>query len=71
MLKFDKKIQTVVSQYHKQIETETALQESLPMVEGMKRRDEFLLSVGVETAIFMNTLAKSAKSKTILEIGTS
>ena len=28
-------------------------------------------SVGYETAIFLNTLVKSAKSKTILELGTS
>jgi predicted O-methyltransferase YrrM len=45
--------------------------QSIPREVGMKRRDEFLLSVGVETAIFLNTLAKSARSKTILEIGTS
>ena len=71
MIHFDKKITTVLDQYHKRMETEDALQKSLPMAEGMKRRDEFLLSVGVETAVFLNTLAKSAKAKVILEIGTS
>ena len=71
MLKFDSKIEAVLDQYHKRIEAETALQKSLPMAEGMKRRDEFLLSVGLETAVFLNTLAKSAQSKVILEVGTS
>jgi predicted O-methyltransferase YrrM len=37
----------------------------------MIRRDEFLLSVGEETGVFLNTLVKSAKPKLILEIGTS
>ena len=71
MQKFDKKIQAVLDQYHKRIEDEEVLQESLPHVERMKRLNEFLLSVGEETAIFLNTMAKSAKAKVILEIGTS
>jgi predicted O-methyltransferase YrrM len=71
MLKLDSKIEAVLEQYHERIEAENALQQSLPIEEGMKRRDEFLLSVGVETAIFLNTLAKSAQSKVILEVGTS
>ena len=71
MLKFDKKIDAVLKYYHKRIEAEDALMQSLERAEGMKRRDEFLLSVGIETAIFLNNLAKSSKAKTILEIGTS
>lgn len=71
MIKFDKNIDAVLKSYHKRIETEDALMQSLERAEGMKRRDEFLLSVGMETAIFLNNLAKSSKSKTILEIGTS
>ncbi len=71
MIKLDKKVEIVLDQYHQRIEAETALQKSLPMAEGMKRRDEFLLSVGLETAVFLNTLAKSAQSKVILEVGTS
>jgi predicted O-methyltransferase YrrM len=71
MISFDTKIETVIKTYHQRIETETILMKSLPLEEGMKRRDEFLLSVGLETAIFINTLIKSAQSKIILEIGTS
>ncbi|WP_369753989.1 O-methyltransferase [Flavobacterium sp. WC2409] len=71
MISFDTKIDTVLKTYHQRIETESILMKSLPVAEGMKRRDEFLLSVGLETAIFINTLIKSAHSKIILELGTS
>ena len=71
MIKFDKNIDAVLKSYHKRIEAEDALMQALERAEGMKRRDEFLLSVGMETAIFLNNLAKSSKCKTILEIGTS
>lgn len=71
MIQLDSKIETVLKKYHLRIEAENIEMQSIPINVGMKRRDEFLLSVGVETAIFLNTLAKSAQSKTILEIGTS
>jgi predicted O-methyltransferase YrrM len=71
MIQFDSKIENVLKKYHLRIEAENIEMQSIPIHVGMKRRDEFLLSVGVETAIFLNTLAKSAQSKTILEIGTS
>lgn len=64
-------IKTILAEYHQRIEAENALMKTLPMAEGMKRRDEFLLSVGEETAVFLNNLVKAAKPKTILEIGTS
>lgn len=64
-------IKTIIAEYHQRIEAENALMMSLSMKEGMKRRDEFLLSVGEETAIFLNNLVKAAKPRTILEIGTS
>ena len=71
MIKFDTKIDAVLEKYHKRIESEALIMQSLPMEKGMARRDEFLLSVGLETAIFINNLAKAAKSKTILEVGMS
>jgi predicted O-methyltransferase YrrM len=71
MIQLSDKIHAVLEEYHARIAHETIIMQSLPMEEGMKRRDAFLLSVGTETAIFLNTLAKSAGSKTILEIGTS
>ncbi|MEY4936965.1 MAG: hypothetical protein RIS64_3324 [Bacteroidota bacterium] len=71
MIQFDPKIEIVLKKYHLRMEAENIEMQSIPINVGMKRRDEFLLSVGVETAIFLNTLVKSAQSKTILEIGTS
>jgi predicted O-methyltransferase YrrM len=53
------------------MEAENALMRSLPMEEGMRRRDEFLLAVGEETATFLHALATSARPKVMLEIGTS
>ncbi len=71
MVKFDKKIDKVLKAYHKRIEAETVEQKALSHQQNIQNRDEYLLSVGVETAIFLNSLAKSAKSKVILELGTS
>ncbi|SHJ36597.1 Predicted O-methyltransferase YrrM [Maribacter aquivivus] len=67
----DSKFLQVLAAYDERMQSEDEIMKSLPVVEGMKRRDEFLLSVGEDAAVFMNTLLKSAKSKTILEIGTS
>jgi predicted O-methyltransferase YrrM len=71
MMKFDDKIESVLTQYHNRMKEEDILFQTLPMAELMQRRDELLLSVGAESGIFLNTLAKSARSKTILELGTS
>lgn len=71
MIKFDKKIQAVLTEYHNRMEAEAALMQTLPHEEGIKRRDEFLLAVGMDTAIFLNTLVKASGAQTILEIGTS
>ncbi|RAJ15913.1 O-methyltransferase [Arenibacter echinorum] len=70
-MKKDSKFLQVLAAYDERMQSEDEIMKSLPVVEGMKRRDEFLLSVGEDAAVFMNTLLKSAKSKTILEIGTS
>lgn len=67
----DKKVKSVLNAYHKRMAKEDTLMQSLGMAEGMKRRDEFLLSVGEDVGVFINTLAKSARSKVILEVGTS
>jgi len=70
-IKMEQKIKTVLEAYHQRIEKENALMRSLPIEEGMKMRDDFLLPVGEEVGQFLNTLIKGAKSKTILEVGTS
>ena len=71
MIKFDDKIENVLSLYHQRMNDEQQLVSSLSHADIMHRRDEWLLPVGAETGMFLNMLAKSAKSKTILEIGTS
>jgi predicted O-methyltransferase YrrM len=71
MTKFDDRIENVLSLYHQRMKDEQQLVSSLSHAEIMHRRDEMLLPVGTETGMFLNMLAKSAKSKTILEIGTS
>ena len=70
-MKFDHEVNRVVEKYHLRMKEEATFWDTLPMEEMMKREDEWLLAVGYETAIFLNTLVKSAKSKTILELGTS
>lgn len=71
MIDFDIKVQSVLTTYHKRIATENKLIQTLPLEEGMKMRDEFLLPVGREVGQFLNALIKGSKAKTILEIGTS
>jgi predicted O-methyltransferase YrrM len=71
MFKFDDKIKKVLAEYHFRMEAEMKLGQSLSLDEMMSRRNEMLLPVGEETAVFLNTLIKAAKAKTILEIGTS
>lgn len=70
-MEFDKKTQVVLDSYHKRMEIEEALMRSLPLEEGMKRRDEFLLPVGEEVGRFLNLLIKGSHTKSILEVGTS
>jgi predicted O-methyltransferase YrrM len=70
-MNFDRRINLVIEQYHQRMEDEKFYWENLSMEEMMKREDEWLLAVGYNTGIFINNLAKSAKSKTILELGTS
>jgi predicted O-methyltransferase YrrM len=71
MLKLDPKIQDVLNHYHQRIEDEILLFNHLSEEEKIGRKDNFLLPIGLETGIFLNTMIKSAKSKTILEIGTA
>ncbi len=67
----EKKVHDLLAEYHARIKRETALMKSLPIEEGMKRRDEFLLPVGEEVGRFLSEMVKSAASKSILEVGTS
>ncbi len=68
---FDDKIKGVLARYHDRIRAENKLWESLPKSEMLSREDECLLAVGYDSGVFLNKLAKSSKSKVILELGTS
>jgi predicted O-methyltransferase YrrM len=70
-MNFDGKVNKVIEQYHQRMKEEEFFWDNLSMEEMMKREDEWLLAVGFNTGVFINTLAKSAESKTILELGTS
>ncbi len=70
-MNFDKNVNLVIAQYHQRMEEEAFYWKNLSMEEMMEREDEWLLAVGYNTGTFINNLAKSAKSKTILELGTS
>lgn len=71
MTDFDKKVEAVLQAYHERIQAENALMKRLPIAEGMKRRNEFLLPVGKEVGHFLNQLAKASHATSMLEIGTS
>jgi predicted O-methyltransferase YrrM len=66
----DEAIERVLRDYEVRIERERAMFES-PNPDLLKHRDEFLLAVGRETATVLNLLAKAAKARTILEVGSS
>jgi len=70
-MELDKNVQAVLDSYHQRMEKESILMQSLPIEEGMKRRDEFLLPVGEEVGLFLNTLIKGSRAIKILEVGTS
>ena len=65
------KFESVLASYHQRMEEEEALMRSLAPPEGMKRRDEFLLAVGLDAARFLHTMVRTAEARTILEVGTS
>jgi predicted O-methyltransferase YrrM len=67
----DKAIETVLEEYDTRAAAEHTLMRSLPPDEVWKRIDEFLISVGPDTARFINTLIKASGAKTILELGAS
>jgi predicted O-methyltransferase YrrM len=67
----DRAVEQVIAEFEKRENAENKLKSELPFEEGMSRRDEFLLSVGRATGQLLNILAREAKPRTILEVGTS
>jgi len=67
----DQAVDSILREYEKRSTEENERSRNMDIAEFVKHRDEFLLSVGPATGQLLNLLAKQAKSKTILEIGTS
>jgi predicted O-methyltransferase YrrM len=67
----DQAIELVLAEYDKRGAAEFKLQAQIPEKDWASRRDEFLIAVGRETGMLLNVLAKGAKARNILEVGTS
>ena len=67
----DLDVERVLAQLEKREEAENEIIATLPLDQYMKRRDEFMVSIGRDTGLFINMLLKSAKARRILELGTS
>jgi predicted O-methyltransferase YrrM len=63
--------QCVLTDFNTRNERETELQQSLGPVNGMARRDEFLLPVGEAVGQFLHTLILARNAQCIVEVGTS
>jgi predicted O-methyltransferase YrrM/serine phosphatase RsbU (regulator of sigma subunit) len=64
-------VRQILDQYEKRSVEEDRRWQQMEPDQFIKHRDEFLLAVGPATGRFLNILAKEAKAKTILEVGTS
>jgi predicted O-methyltransferase YrrM len=71
MLVMDKNVESVLAEYEARMVEEDKLRPEIPSDEWLDRRDEFLISVGRHTGVFLNILAKASKARNILELGTS
>jgi predicted O-methyltransferase YrrM len=67
----DDAVLSVIRDYDARLAREAALQQSLEPASVFTRRDEFLLAVGPDTATVLNLLARGARARRLLEIGTS
>ena len=65
------KFESLLEKYERRAAEEAQLMRSLPIEEGMRRRDEFLISVGPATGQLLNLLVREHKAQRVLEIGTS
>jgi len=67
----DQAVRSVLAEYETRMAAESQLIESLEFSQMRARRNEFLLPVGPDTAQLLHSLIRSAKSRSILELGTS
>jgi predicted O-methyltransferase YrrM len=67
----DPRVQTVLDAYEERSLAEHRRWSTIEWDQFAKERDQYLLAVGPATGLFINLLVKEAKSRTVLEIGTS
>ncbi len=67
----DATIAAVLAEYENRADREAALMRSLPVEEGMRRRDEFLIPVGRAAGLLLNRLVKAVGATRVVEFGTS
>ena len=67
----DEAIESILAEYEKRGAAEFKLQAQIGEEQWLGRRDEFLIAVGRETGMLLNIIAKGAKARNILELGTS
>jgi len=63
-------LRNIFNAFEEREATEQDLISQLELNEYMDRRDEFLISIGRESGTLINLLAKAAKARRILELGT-
>jgi predicted O-methyltransferase YrrM len=67
----DAAVKAVLADYEARIAREAEVQRTLVPADFGRRRDEFLLPVGPETAQVLDILIRAQKPKTLVEVGTS
>jgi predicted O-methyltransferase YrrM len=67
----DSRVEAVLAEYDERAAREWALMRDMSLEETMQRVDEFLISIGPDTGTLLNVLIKGARSRTIVELGTS
>jgi predicted O-methyltransferase YrrM len=67
----DSRVEAVLAEYDERAAREWALMRGMSLEETMQRVDEFLISIGPDTGTLLNVLIKGARSRTIVELGTS
>ena len=67
----DEAASRVLAEYETRIAAEEEASRALEPAQMMARLDEFLLPIGPDTGRLLHILIKSAKARSILELGTS
>jgi predicted O-methyltransferase YrrM len=67
----DSRVEAVLAEYDERAAREWAMMRDMSLEETTRRVDDFLISIGPDTGTLLNVLIKGARSKTIVELGTS